>query len=131
VSERIRFVAVMLRWLRQFFDRRWYERTVASDVIAYYWEGGQPTRHTVRDVSISGAYIEADVQFYVGTFLMLTLQRGADHEDPVACVTIPCEIVRRGPDGMGVKFMLTRREERLGLRQIVDPAIHASPQSRS
>ncbi len=121
-------MAVLLKWLgRVFSDRRWYDRIVPSDVTAFYWEGGRSTRHTVRDISLSGAYLEAELRFYVGTLLMLTLQRGADLENPVACVTVPCEIVRHGADGMGVKFMLTNREERWGVRQIVEPARPSSP----
>lgn len=120
----------MRRWLGRIFDRRSHERIVSSDLIAFYWQGGQPKRHAIRNINISGAYIETDVHFYVGTMLMVTLQQGEDG-DGVDFVTVPCEIVRHGADGVGVRFMLTDKQERMGVRRLVLAAARTSSGGRA
>jgi len=108
-----------LKWLAQVVDRRSGKRNLTSDLVAYYWDGALPKERAVRDINCSGAYIVTDERWYIGTLLMLTLERGVETGNPNSYITIPCQIVRHGPDGVGVNFMLTSKEERKDIRRLV------------
>lgn len=91
--------------------------------MAYYWNGATPRGHPIKDISFSGAYLLTAERWYVGTIFMLTLQPDSEMADPAEYVTIPVEVIRHGPDGMGVRFMLTEREELQAVRAFVRAAI--------
>ena len=110
------------KWLAQIADKRWERRYLTSDLVAYYWEGTVSTSHPVRDISCNGAYIASDERWHIGTLLLLTLQREPGNGDTARSVTVPCQVVRHGSDGMGVNFMLATEAERRAVHQFVRAA---------
>lgn len=87
--------------------------------MAYYWEGAVSKAHPIRDINSTGAYLVTDERWYIGTLVMFTLQQGEESSDRTASVTIASRIVRHGLDGVGVNFMLSSKQERQALRQLV------------
>lgn len=107
-----------LDWLARLLDRRRGERHLTSELVAYYWDGGVPKAHSIKNITYSGAYLATEERWYVGTIILLTLQRLAE-TDPSVCINIPCQVVRHGPDGVGLKFMLSSKEELRAIQRLL------------
>jgi TadE-like protein/PilZ domain len=106
----------LLQWLTGVSPRAFRaERTIRPGLVAYYWDGAIPTGRRVRNISLTGAFIEVPDRWYVGTLLNLTLQittPNSEDVDSAACLVLTCRVVRHAPDGIGVTFMLHRSRER-------------------
>jgi PilZ domain len=93
-------------WLRALRarDARRAARYPANDALVayYYWDGGGPIAHPVRDISSSGLYLQTDARWYPGTVVRVTLQGVG--ENP-ACVEIPAKIVRWDAEGLALVFI--------------------------
>jgi hypothetical protein len=85
-------------------DRRRARRESGDGLIAFYWEGGVPRGHRVRDISQWGAYVESDFSWMCGTLIVLTLQITSNGEPGNDAIVVPAEVVRTSPEGMGLKF---------------------------
>lgn len=74
-------------------------------LIAYFFTGGAPVAHPVRDVSLSGLYVVTDEQWYLGTVVRITLsdRRGPSRD---RSITLNARVARRGDDGAGLRFLL-------------------------
>ncbi|MBV8808172.1 MAG: pilus assembly protein [Acidobacteriaceae bacterium] len=100
-------------------------------MVAYYWDGGAPKAHALKDISSTGAYVYAKELWCIGTIITLTLQMDAAHLEqgsPVPFVVMRGRIVRYTPDGAGIQFMLSREEERRALRKFLYTAgLNESP----
>ena len=59
------------------------------------------SNNTIKNLSTSGAFIQADESFAVGQEIQLFFSVSEDKKNPVH---IPARVIRRGPDGIGVKF---------------------------
>jgi uncharacterized protein len=97
-------------WWRRLWNPHPAEpRTAAREspswLIAYFFTGGTPVAHPVRDVSMSGLYVVTDEQWYLGTVVRITL---TDRREPSAerSITLNAKVVRRGDDGAGLQFLL-------------------------
>jgi Flp pilus assembly protein TadG len=96
-------------------------------LVAHYWDGGAAPARCVRDISVTGAYIVTAERWYLGTILNLTIQcqpDGTDSPQQPESVTLPCKVVRYGPDGMGVAFVFTRSQDRKTMQNFVNRAAH-------
>jgi hypothetical protein len=74
---------------------------------AYYWNGGTPNAHNIRDVSSSGLYLLTEDRWYPGTLILMTLQDLDDTKNgskPV--ISVKVRAVRWGDDGVGLQFVL-------------------------
>lgn len=97
-------------WLKQTASRaRCAARYTTPGIVGYYWDGGAPREHLVKEISLTGAYLCAPERWYVGTILSITLQEegsegGNGPRSPG--MTIPCKVAHQGLDGFGVTFML-------------------------
>lgn len=90
-------------------DRRKAERHKTSRLAAYYWNGDTPVPHSIRDTSSSGLYIITDERWYPNTVVTMTLQRTVlDDPSLPATISVPAKVVRSGPDGVGLRFVLPR-----------------------
>ena len=93
-------------------------------LAAYYWNGAAGISAPVQNISRSGAYIHTTERWYVGTVLNLTLQYQpegeADDDTKLPSITVPCKVVRHGPDGMGVTFMFENTKQEKAVRQFVE-----------
>lgn len=84
------------------------QRESLSGLTAYFFTGGAPVGHAVRDISASGMYVFTDERWYPGTVVRMTL---TDRLQPTAehSLTLNMAVMRCGCDGVGLQF-LTRPE---------------------
>jgi len=91
-------------------EPRTASRKSPSWLIAYFFTGGTPVAHPVRDVSLSGLYVVTDEQWYLGTIVRVTLtdqrQQTIDRS-----ITLNGRVVRRGNDGAGLQFLLADEKD--------------------
>jgi hypothetical protein len=101
-------------WLERLLsgDRRIGERQKSPGLIAYYWDGAAPMPHVVRDISSNGLYLLTEQRWYIGTLVLISLQRvGAPESDPDRSVVVNAKVVRSGADGVGFAFALPDKAE--------------------
>ncbi len=96
-------------------ERRGATRHPAPAVAAYYWTGGNPKAHTVRDVSSTGLFLVTDERWYPRTLVRVTLQmtESAD-DDTQRSITVESMVVRWGTDGVGLKLLPLERSNSNG-----------------
>jgi PilZ domain len=100
---------------QQFFskDRRKSERQAISSLGAYYWTGGAPVSHGIRDISATGLYLVTEERWYPGTLIMMTLQKKDQAEgNPEGSISVQSKAVRWGTDGVGLEFILPEFTDR-------------------
>ncbi len=123
-------------WVKGETSRSWLQRLLLGDppeprsaprvvvpgLIAFFFTGGTPTPHEVRDISASGLYIVTSERWYIGTVIRLTL---TDRHNPNAerSLTVNARVARRGEDGVGFEFLLEGNKLRGG--------IHVRPDHRT
>src|SRR4051794_12082424 len=90
-------------------------------LVAYYWDGGAPKKHVVKDISSTGVYVCTKELWCVGTIVALTLQDAGDGESKagVPAMVLPCRVVRHGEDGIGFNFMFQGNEARKALKRLM------------
>lgn len=134
-------ISKLFDWLRVNAPRTPRAPRQAYAVKADYWDGGVSAARRVRNVSITGAYIETPDRWYPGTVLNITLQ--AEHvpdgsADGPKPVTVACRVVRLDVHGMGVQFVFEKPQQRkviqqflakVGLRNVPTPANNEAGQS--
>ncbi len=97
-------------------------RRVIAGLVAYYWDGGQPTAHNVKDISLTGLYMLTQDRWYPGTVLRLTLQETDQTIAPSdRWIIVHAKVVRQGTDGVGLVFA---PQAVTGLAEIVDGEGH-------
>lgn len=91
---------------RQFAgERRKAERYFLPGLVAYYWDGGVPAAHGVRAISITGMYLFTEQRWYLGTVLIMTLQKkNSNLPEPERSIAVQARVVRCGTDGVGFAF---------------------------
>jgi len=87
-------------------ERRKAERHTVPGLVAYYWDGGPPIPHPIREISLTGMFLLTDQRWYPGTVMMMRLQQedGAD-SDPDRSITVHAKTIRWGSDGVGMAFL--------------------------
>ena len=123
----------MRKWLEGFEDRRRSPRNPGDGIVAHYWTGGAPAPRRVDNVSLDGAYIQAPDLWHAGTVITLTFQldaagsasqhkgNGSANGGPPP-LAVRAVVVRSGPDGFGVRFLVMDHRERAGLRKFLEHA---------
>ena len=103
-------------WLERVFfpdppDPRKSAREPIVDLAAYFFTGGVPVAHGVRDVSSSGIYVFTTERWYLGTVVRMTL---TDKIKPSVkrSITVNAMVVRWGNDGVGSKFVVEHSNDR-------------------
>ena len=86
-------------------DPRKTARESLPGLIAYYFTGGTPMGHPVRNISARGMFIVTSDRWYAGTVLRVTL---TDQHDPRVerSITVNAKAVRSASDGIGLEFVL-------------------------
>jgi hypothetical protein len=109
-------------WLQRLFKRgprelRKATREPLSGIVAYFFTGGGPAAHGVRDISAHGIYIFTEERWYLGTVIRLTI---TDRQEPVAqhSITLNAKVVRWGNDGVGLEFVLADDNNRRRSRMV-------------
>lgn len=87
-------------------ERRKAERHAVPGLVAYYWDGGPPTAHPIREISLTGMFLLTDQRWHPGTVMVMRLQQGDGAEsDPDRSITVHAKVVRWGNNGVGMAFM--------------------------
>lgn len=93
-------------------DRRRADRQSLPGLIAYFFTGGAPEPRRIRNISVTGFYLQTEDRWMPGTVVRMTLQKlGSKGDDPSDTITVNSRIVRWGPDGEGFEFILTDLED--------------------
>lgn len=95
----------LMRWWSP--DPRKAPREEVPGLAAYYWNGGAPQAHEIKDISSTGLYVVTEERWYPGTLILMTLQRTENGE---VCqersISVHTRAVRWGKDGVGLQFVL-------------------------
>jgi len=87
-------------------ERRRAERRAVPGLVAYYWDGGPPVRHPIREISLTGMYLLTEERWYLGTGVMMRLQQmDSNQDDPDHSIAVHARAVRWGTDGVGMAFL--------------------------
>lgn len=95
-------------WLKSLStrDKRGRKRHETPPVVAYFWDGGQPVAHTVKDISSTGFYLHTSDRWLPGTLITMTLRRTySDASHPECSVLVVSKVMRYGEDGVGFAFI--------------------------
>lgn len=106
-------------------------RVSVPGIVAHYWDGSAPRAHTLRNVSLTGAYLYTTERWYPGTIVRILLQEkseSADHAETVGkSISIPAQVVRHGTDGVALDFLFSTPDDQKFLAQLIaaarDPAL--------
>jgi c-di-GMP-binding flagellar brake protein YcgR len=104
----------MKNWFEELMsrNRRRPLRYLAPRVVAYFWDGGTPTAHCIRDISATGMYLLTAQRWYPGTLLMITLQRTEKDEAGVRqSIRLQARVMRSADDGVGLRFVVPKTED--------------------
>jgi hypothetical protein len=102
-------------WWRRFLageppDPRTEERESIPGLVAYFFTGGAPIAHKVRNISTTGLYVITDHRWYPNTALRVSL---SDERDPSrqVSITLFARVARSGSDGVGMQFGFVRKKD--------------------
>ncbi|HXR40247.1 MAG TPA: hypothetical protein VN776_14200 [Terracidiphilus sp.] len=101
-------------WLERWWspDPRKAPRDAAPGLAAYYWTGGPPEAHEIRDISSTGLYVVTEERWYPGTLILVTLQNTAfGPEVAERTICVHSRAVRWGKDGVGLQFVLQKSDD--------------------
>ena len=100
----MKFFSSWFDWLRS-TDRRAAKRQPMPPLAAYYWNGGSPKAHTVRDISSTGLFLVTDERWYPRTLVRVTLQKiDRAGNNTQRSITVESMVVRWGSDGVGLEL---------------------------
>lgn len=105
-------------------DKRKSQRYVAPCLVAYFWDGGTPQAHYIRDISFHGFYLLTEQRWYPGTMVTMTLQRTEKAESASKqSISVQVKAVRSGDDGVGFAFVLPQARDARRVQQIVSEGV--------
>jgi hypothetical protein len=100
----------LLRWWAS--DRRTANRQTFRNLVAYRWDGEYPHAHRINDISESGLYLVTPERLFIGTRVLMTLQKeNTDGYAPGNSIAVQTKVVRWGEDGEGLSFVLSGTPE--------------------
>jgi hypothetical protein len=104
----------MKNWFEELMTRNQKrpQRYVAPRLVAYFWDGGTPAAHCIRDISSNGIYLLTSQRWYPGTLITITLQRTEKDEAGMKqSITLQTRVMRSAQDGVGLRFVVPKTEE--------------------
>jgi hypothetical protein len=92
-------------------DKRVALREAIPGLTAFFFTGGAPVPHGIRDVSETGIYVLTEERWYPGTVIRMTL---TDQRQPTAerSFTVNAAVMRWGNDGVGLHFIFQGKKNR-------------------
>jgi hypothetical protein len=98
----------LLRWL---FpdppDPRKAPRAALPGLSAYFWTGGSPQPHDIRNISDTGLYVVTDERWYPDTLVQMTLRKtGRNGAKAESSISLLARANRWGNDGVGLSFVV-------------------------
>ncbi|MGA7341490.1 MAG: PilZ domain-containing protein [Terracidiphilus sp.] len=109
--------------------RSWLQRLLSPDppeprkaarhalpgLAAFFFTGGAPQPHEVRDISSTGMYVFTSERWYPGTMVRMTLTDRSVPNDERS-ITLNTSVIRAGNDGVGLKFAFQNGKDRHQVR---------------
>lgn len=96
-------------WLSSIFseEHRRSARSKTPPLIAYFWDGGHPVGHPVKDISSKGFFLATEERWLLGTLVMVTLQRTEPHpsRSDTPSIIVMAKVIHHGEDGVGFNFI--------------------------
>ena len=87
-------------------DPRRGSRDKSPLLVAFFWDGGNPVAHKVKNISSSGFFLDTTERWLIGTLIMMTLQRtSTDPDTPDCSVIVMSKVIHHGEDGVGFAFI--------------------------
>jgi hypothetical protein len=101
--------------------KSWLKRLLAPDPVeprknlresvpglsAYFFTGGTPVAHVIRDISTTGLFVVTDERWYPGTLVQMTLKKTEEGMPRTEhSIALMAKSLRWGNDGVGVAFVL-------------------------
>jgi hypothetical protein len=103
-------------WLERFLsvepdDNRVALRRSIPGLTAFFFTGGAPVPHGIRDISETGVFVLTQERWYPGTVIRITL---TDQREPTVerSFTVNAIVMRWGNDGVGLHFIFPEKKER-------------------
>jgi len=103
-------------WLERFLstepdDKRTTLRESIPGLTAFFFTGGAPAPHGIRDISETGMFVLTEERWYPGTVIRITL---TDQREPTAerSFTVNAIVMRWGNDGVGLHFIFQDKKDR-------------------
>ena len=88
-------------------EQRRAVRIPMPGLVAYFFTGGAPRPHPIKDISVTGFYMCTNERWLPGTIIRITLQMVEPRADGGRdSITVHSRVVRWGPDGGGFEFVL-------------------------
>lgn len=82
-------------------------REALPGLAAYFWTGGTPQAHAIRNISSTGLYVVTEERWYPGTLVQLTLKKSANGKAKAECsISVLARANRWGNDGVGLGFVV-------------------------
>jgi hypothetical protein len=115
-SARVERTAPKRSWLQKLLapepaDNRRTARHPLPGVYAYFFTGGAPVAHGLRDISLTGMYVFTKERWYPGTMVRMTLSDSSERAAG-SSITLNTTVVRAGDDGVGLRFVLEKSNKR-------------------
>jgi hypothetical protein len=88
-------------------DARKAAREALPGLNAFFFTGGAPQAHGVRDISLTGMYVFTSERWYPGTMVRMTLTDSTERSRERS-ITLNTTVMRSGDDGVGLKFILEK-----------------------
>ena len=112
-----------LNWIERIMhpDARMEKRQVPAGVVAHYWDGGNPQRSDVLNISLSGICLRTNDHWYPDTVLKLMLQSnpegkaGRSNTGAVA-LCILARVVQASRDRVGLEFLFAGKKNDLRMK---------------
>jgi len=124
VQEHVSRSTRLVRWLFSGVQDRAKQRQPATGLFAFFWTGGAPQAHVIRDINSSGLYVRTSERWYIGTVvrMILSLANGMDSSaGPSICVH--AEAIQWGNDGVELRFVVPDHPRQVrGLPPAIDGA---------
>ncbi len=99
-------------------ERRRAQRYSGADLVAYFWTGGHSEPCTIRDISMSGLFLNTAEHWYPGTLVRLVVQQKDVSKDRLAgkditgrVITVQSMVVHCN-EGVGLAFFFIERKGR-------------------
>lgn len=96
-------------------DPRKAVRAALPGLEAYFWDGGAPQAHEIRNISATGLYVVTHERWYPGTLIQMTLKKIGDRDGKIeATISLMARANRWGNDGVGLSFVVRNPRKRRG-----------------
>jgi hypothetical protein len=82
-------------------------RAALPGLTAYFWTGGAPQPHSIRNISSTGLYVITEERWYPGTLIQMTLKKAASPGGGAeSSISLLARANRWGNDGVGLGFVV-------------------------